>query len=406
MTGPGRIAVAGCGPAGLAVAILLRRQGRDVAIYERFAAPQPVGSGLMLQPTGLAVLRAMGLEAGLLGKGARIARLFGRAAPSGRIVLDVRYDALGPGLFGLAVHRAALFEALHAAALASGATIHAGRAVAAAPLRPDGRRDLAFADGDRAGPFDLVIDALGARSTLAPPTGRDLPYGALWASLDWPEGGPFAGDALEQRYVRAVRMAGVLPIGLAPARERPQAAYFWSLRADALADWRAAGLARWKDEARALWPQTASLLDEIVAPEQLVFARYAHRTLAAPAEPALMHVGDAWRSTSPQLGQGANMALLDAVALALALADTPAGRDPLERAVALRRRHVLLYQGMSRLFTPFYQSDGRTLPFIRDALAGPLSRIPPFPRLLAAMVAGGVGGPLRGLGLTKADEAP
>ncbi len=400
MSGPARVAVAGCGPAGLAAAILLKRQGRDVAIYERFEAPQPVGSGLMLQPTGLAVLRAMGLEAELLSAGARIARLFGRASPSGRIVLDVRYAALGPEIFGLAVHRAALFETLHRAAGAAGVAINAGCAVAAAPPRPDGTRDLVFADGARAGPFDLVIDALGARSTLAPPTGRDLPYGALWASLDWPEGGAFAGDALEQRYVRAVKMAGVLPIGLAPGRSGPQTAYFWSLRADALADWRAAGLTRWKDEARALWPQTAPLVDQIAAPEQLAFARYAHRTLAAPAEPALMHLGDAWRSTSPQLGQGANMALLDAYALALALTGTPAGRDPLERAVALRRRHVLLYQGMSRLFTPFYQSDGRAPPVLRDLLVGPASRIGPAPRLLAAMVAGIVGAPLRPLGLT------
>ena len=147
-------------------------------------------------------------------------------------------------------------------------------------------------------------------------------------------------------------------------------------------------------------PQTAPLVDQIAAPEQLAFARYAHRTLAAPAEPALMHLGDAWRSTSPQLGQGANMALLDAYALALALTGTPAGRDPLERAVALRRRHVLLYQGMSRLFTPFYQSDGRAPPVLRDLLVGPASRIGPAPRLLAAMVAGIVGAPLRPLGLT------
>ena len=56
------IAIAGCGIAGLASAAMLARDGHRVTIFERFAAPAPVGSGLLLQPTGLAVLRAMGLD--------------------------------------------------------------------------------------------------------------------------------------------------------------------------------------------------------------------------------------------------------------------------------------------------------------------------------------------------------
>ena len=50
------IAVAGCGIAGLAGALLLHRRGHAVTLYERFEQPRPLGSGLLLQPTGLAVL--------------------------------------------------------------------------------------------------------------------------------------------------------------------------------------------------------------------------------------------------------------------------------------------------------------------------------------------------------------
>ena len=85
------IAVAGCGPAGLAAALLLARDGHKVRLFERFDAPRPIGSGLLLQPTGQAVLRRLGLEDRLLAAGARVERLFGRAMPSGRVVLNVRY---------------------------------------------------------------------------------------------------------------------------------------------------------------------------------------------------------------------------------------------------------------------------------------------------------------------------
>src|SRR4051794_34893437 len=101
-------------------------------------------------------------------------------------------------------------------------------------------------DGETSGPYDLVVDALGTRTPLASPTGRELAYGALWASLDWPHDAGFDPHALAQRYERASTMAGVLPIGTPPRATTPQAAFFWSLRADRLDGWRNAGLAPWK----------------------------------------------------------------------------------------------------------------------------------------------------------------
>lgn len=340
----------------------------------------------MLQPTGLAVLRHLGLEDALVARGARIARLTGEA--DGRTVLDVHYAALAGERFGLGIHRASLFDVLHDAVLAAGIPIRTGCDVRDMIRRDDAIR-LRTESGDSA-PVDLAIDALGARSPLAP-GGRGLAYGALWATLPWQAG--FDPAALQQRYRRASVMAGVLPTG------QGQAAFFWSLRADRLEAWRAAGLEAWKAEVAALWPATQPLLDAIVDPEQLTFARYAHRTLTAPAAPGLIHIGDAWHSTSPQLGQGANMALLDAFALAKALRERESLPAALAHAVALRRRHVRLYQAMSRVLTPVYQSDGRLVPLVRDRLVGPLSRLRPVMTLQAAMVSGLVGNPLRGLGL-------
>jgi salicylate hydroxylase len=311
-------------------------------------------------------------------------------------VLHVSYDWLRGGHFGIGVHRAALFDILHAAVLAAGIPIETGRTIAASEMDGSGRR-LIF-DKGRSARFDLVVDCLGSGSPLAPAHGRRLAYGALWASLDWPAGAGFDEAALEQRYWRASRMVGVLPIGRTLHDATRQAAFFWSLRADRLEQWRAASLDAWKAEVLALWPQTGPLLDQIRRPDDLTFARYAHRTLPRPAEPALIHIGDAWHSTSPQLGQGANMALLDAWALARALRaeELP---DALPRAVRMRRRHVQLFQALSALFTPVYQSDGRALPLLRDRIVGPLSRFWPATALQAAMVTGLFGRPLQPLGL-------
>jgi salicylate hydroxylase len=399
------IAIAGCGPAGLAAALLLHRDGHRVMLFERFDVPRPIGSGLMTQPTGLAVLARLGLADAVIRHGARIDRLLGKTGETGRTVLDVRYAALGAKAgFGIGIHRASLFGALHDAVTAAGISISTARTITGSMLDSD-RRRLQFDDGSTSEPFDLVVDALGTRTPLAPPTGRSLAYGALWSTLDWPAAG-FDGSALEQRYRKASVMVGVLPIGTPPGGARAQSAFFWSLRADRLDAWRARGLTAWKDEALALWPACAPLLDQIVEPEQLVFARYAHRTLRDVAEPALIHLGDAWHSASPQLGQGANMALLDAWALAKGLREERNVPRAIAQAVAMRRRHIRLYQALTALFTPVYQSDSILLPFVRDRLVGPLSKLWPATWIQAAMVSGLIGNPLRSLGLGKTFGLP
>ncbi len=391
------IAVAGCGPAGLAAALLLARDGHRVRLFERFDTPRPIGSGLMIQPTGRAVLRALGLEDELLRAGDRIDRLHGLSMPSGRTVLNVHYAWLKGGHSGIGIHRAALFDILFRAVREAGIPIETGRTIRGSTAAGGGRK-LLFETGPSAR-FDLVVDALGMASPLAPPCGHPLAYGALWASLDWPDGGPFDPSALEQRYVAARKMVGVLPIGrLSPGGPR-KAAFFWSLRADRQTEWHAAGLDAWKTEVAGLWPETAPFLDQIAAPDDLTFAHYAHRTLPRPADHALIHIGDAWHSTSPQLGQGANMALLDAWALARGLREARDLPGALTMAVALRSDHVRLFQALSILFTPAYQSDGQALPFVRDRVVAPFIDWWPATTIQAAMVTGLMGYPLRTLGL-------
>lgn len=398
------IAIAGCGIAGLTAALLLRRQGHAVTLYERFEAPRPFGSGLMIQPTGLAVLSELGLASDVVACGAAIERILGLNT-HGETVLDARYADLGwPMGCGFGIHRASLFGVLHDAVEATGIELRTGHEVVETELVRRGRR-LLVADRAASPAHDLVVDALGVASPLLPKANAWLPFGALWTTLEWPEGGPFERDRLEQRYERARKMAGVLPTGRRGGTGRNELALFWSLRANRFAAWQDHGLARWKEEFLALWPQCAGLLEGISDPATLTFARYAHRTHRTPVEPRLIHIGDAWHSASPQLGQGANMALLDAWALSLALGGGEPLERRLERAVALRRSHVLLYQRLTALFTPAYQSDSVWPALLRDIVLAPLSRVAPGPRIQADMVSGLTGAPLARLGLARPDFA-
>ncbi len=383
---PLNIAIAGCGVAGLACAALLRERGAKVVVYDKLSAPQPLGSGLILQPVGLHVLDAIGAGARMRELGAPIKRLFGKSGR--RVVLDVKYGALGANApAGLGVHRGALFELLYEAAQRAGAEIEPGREVMSAA---DGR--LTFADGAASTRFDLLIDALGTRSPLSELPKQNLPFGALWASLDW--SGPFDGAALEQRYEAARKMVGVMPIGRLANRDQQQAAFFWSLKHTEHDAWRAQPLEAWKEEVLKLWPDTAPLLAQIERHDDLVFAAYAHRTLREPLSRHCVHVGDSWHCTSPQLGQGANMALLDAFALAEALERQSNLEAALAEYARLRLWHIRLYQLASWAFTPAYQSERTAFAMLRDFVMSPLSRLPPAPQILAALVAGQLGAPL------------
>lgn len=399
MDRPLGIAIAGAGIGGLAAAVLLARLGHRVSLFDQYEAAGPVGSGLMLQETGLAVLGAMGLRHEAEAIGTPIHRLHGVSVDTGRKVLDVRYQALRQSLQGLGIQRSALFNLLHQASQEAGPRFFGGTRITAA----NGETGiLVDAAGGAHGPYDLIIDSLGVRSPLSSPPKKELTYGALWTTLPWPEGGPFDRTALEQRYEAARKMAGVMPSGRIAPGAPESLTYFWSIRADQYEAFRAAPLLHWKDAARSLWPETEVLLDQITDHDQLAFARYRHRTHWPAVSGRMVHIGDAWHAASPQLGQGANMALLDAWALVHALQEEADIGRALARFLRMRAMHIRLYQLMTWAFTPVYQSDGRLIPWLRDRLAAPLLSLWPAPPILAGLVAGGFGSPLKRMGLKPA----
>lgn len=384
-----KIAIAGAGIGGLACATLLARDGHQVTVFDQFDEARPVGSGLILQPVGLAALQIIGVLDETLALGAKITRLQGREVSRDRRVLDVSY---GRDRHGLAIHRASLFHVLWQAAAQAGVQVIPASKVLGSALTAKGR-DIMTTSGPY-GPFDLLIDAMGVKSTLSPLKARPLPFGAVWGTVPW-VAGRLPEDRLTQRYRRADQMAGILPIGRMPDDERPLTAVFWSLPNAALALWDKTDILGWKDELTRFWPDTAPFLEPIQHAQDMTVATYTHGTLKQPHADRLAFIGDAAHRTSPQLGQGANMALLDALALTQALYEYPMDQA-LPAYARMRRWHVRLYQTLSAAFTPQYQSASRMLPMLRDHLLAPLSFTPPVPRILSRLIAGDLIPPLAG----------
>ena len=73
-------AIIGAGTVGLATAILLARQSHQVTLFEQVDELAPVGAGLLLQPSGLAVFEHLGVLDEALKLGAKVTGLEGQLA--------------------------------------------------------------------------------------------------------------------------------------------------------------------------------------------------------------------------------------------------------------------------------------------------------------------------------------
>jgi 2-polyprenyl-6-methoxyphenol hydroxylase-like FAD-dependent oxidoreductase len=130
------------------------------------------------------------------------------------------------------------------------------------------------------------------------------------------------------------------------------------------------------------------LLDQLASMEQLTWARYHDVVMPAYHTDRCVVIGDAAHATSPQLGQGTNLALIDAVQLARSIgshADLP---QALAGYSAARARHLRFVGEASRWLTPLFQSDLRVLPSLRDAFTFTGSRLPWVRRLTLETLVG------------------
>jgi 2-polyprenyl-6-methoxyphenol hydroxylase-like FAD-dependent oxidoreductase len=380
-----RIAVVGSGSGGPAAAGLLSQQGHRVTVFEQAAEKLPLGAGFLLQPTGMKVLEHMGLLPKLLPKIAKIQHLYCENT-RGQVLLDLHYGELGPAFFGAGTHRATLLDLLLGYAEASAVEVLWNKKILSLDLDQRSLVLLRDAEGHQHGPFDLVIIADGARSHLRdqlkiPTQVSRYPWGALW--YIGKRTADFAPHQLWQRVESTHFLTGFLPTGT----KHDLLSLFWSARVDDFESLKKQPLSLLKEKILRLAPQAESFLQQLVDAEQLQSAVYFDVRMSHWHSHRVAILGDAAHALSPQLGQGVNLALMDAHVLARCIK-----AFPLEQALAAysqqRKNHIRFYQFATRTSTPFFQSDYPFLGLCRDWSFPLIKHIPWVRRQMTMTMAG------------------
>ncbi|WP_427164781.1 FAD-dependent monooxygenase [Streptomyces sp. C1-1] len=336
-----RVLVIGGGIAGAATALALHRAGLDARVYEAHPdSAEDLGAFLTLASNGMRALAALDASTVVTALGFPLTSmrvLDGTGAQLARVPLG---EAADPLLRYRCLRRGDLGSALQAEAARGGVAFRHGARLVSVEDGTDGVT-ARFADGTSAS-GDLLIGADGlnsaVRATIAPAVrpsyaGQQVFYGYTGAA------GLPAGDAC----ITMVR-GSAAAFGFAVS---PDGETYWFARVsgDPLpaektgggtpAGWRETLLPPLrKDDTPAADIVTATGDDVLVT----------NATEIPPGSPwragRVLLVGDAAHAASPATGQGASMALEDAVVLAKCLRDVPDTDAALARYEELRRPRV------------------------------------------------------------------
>ena len=397
-----KIAIIGAGTAGLATAILFARQEIHVTLFEKVERLEPVGAGLLLQPAGLAVFEHLGVLENTLTLGAMVTGLEGRLANQ-RLLVNSHYHEVNTKHHGIGMHRATLCHVLKS-------KLEEYKAYVSWKMGHDVHRLNEHEDGITVygqhqtysfeADFDAIIIANGARSHLRPPTwvkvDQPYPWGAVWNIV--PECQILDTAILHQFYDRSQIMMGILPTGAIPEKPNQRlSSIFWSLPTHQLDQFltQPKKLDHLLHQISSRWTPVAHWLEPIMQDQSSspwLSAQYRDVVMSKFGYGRLGIIGDAAHAMSPQLGQGANMALLDAWALGQALQQFPDHRIEWEKFWQyyhqLRYSSTQFYQSLSRLLTPLYQSDSTWTGPFRDFSFYWMYQIPYLRKQMAITISG------------------
>jgi salicylate hydroxylase len=312
------VTVLGAGVAGLAVACALALRGAAVTVLEQADAIREVGAGLQVSPNGSAVLRALGLNAGLAACATRAAAVTLKDGFTGDAVLRMDLAKLRPQQGYHFVHRADLIALLADGARAAGVDIRLLQKVTSVSLNAD-RPVVTTEHGDTE--TDLLIGADGLHSaTRTALNGKAAPFfthQVAWRALIPCEPGAPAMAEVHMgpgRHLVSYPLRGGTLRNIVAVEERHRwVEESWSLRDDpvelrlAFAEF-SPTVRGWLEQVQDVW--LWGLFRHPVA-------KVWHHAMPAGGVAIL---GDAAHPTLPFLAQGASMALEDAWVLAASLA--------------------------------------------------------------------------------------
>jgi 2-polyprenyl-6-methoxyphenol hydroxylase-like FAD-dependent oxidoreductase len=323
-----RVLVVGAGIAGLGAARALRRRGLVADVVERAPAWTHSGVGIYLPGNAVRALRALGLESAVAERGSEI-RHQRLCDHRGRLLADIELTALW-GDVGrcLAVHRADLHEVL--ASHDDPAPVRLGRPV----QRISQQGNIAtveFGDGssDR---YDLVIGADGIYSTvreLAIDVGAVRPVGQLaWRFVTECPPEVTTWTVLLGREVTFL----AVPIG------RGQVYCYCDTPARGLEAPQATGtVGRLAELLTGFASPVPAILDTFGPDGKVHVAPIEEVHLDAWSRGSVLLIGDAAHAASPNMAEGAAMALEDGLVLAECLADRGDVAHAVARFQARRR---------------------------------------------------------------------
>lgn len=370
------VIVAGAATAGASVALLLARRGARVRVFEKVATPRAVGAGIAIAPNGGAILRGLGLGASLERFGRRLAGARVTDA-KGRTLLDPPEELTSAAGGLVMLHRADL-QALLLEALETEPNVELQLGAEAVEADPAGSVSV-LSDGRRADHrADLIVGADGVHSRIRACGDFGTAQRKTGVSYVRGLGGPGLADNSE-----AWTAAGLF--GSFELRDGTY--YFASASTPAL---RSAVTARDFETFRQVWnrayPRSAALLAEVDSFDQVLINEVIEVRLDRFDHGRLVLVGDAAHAMAPNLGQGANSALVDAAALA----DEIDRHDRIETALDhySRRRlpAVTAVQRQSRRLGQLAEATHPLFRFGRDRLLVPLlRRLPTAPAVRLAL---------------------
>ena len=341
-----RAAVIGGGMGGLAAANALMQRGLEVTVFEQASALGEVGAGIFVYPNSLRHLERMGFRDALARVGAKVGPGSQYNRMDGSVVGKITTtDSAGwNGMYGM--HRADILNAL-AATLPPHAVRTGHRAVDFSQTAE--KAVVRFSNGETF-EADLVVAADGINSALQPYVVEPSPpeYSGFRAyrglvSRDRLESWP---DETHQVWMGEGKHFMVFPVrsgtllnyvGFVPTPH--ETIESWSAIGDR--DELAASFADWD-------PRVTNLLSKVES--CFWWGLFDRRPLTTWTNGRLTLLGDAAHAMLPHLGQGANQAVEDGVALGVLLEGRSAEEVPamLRAYEALRRPRTAMVQTEAR----------------------------------------------------------